>query len=118
MLTPFFASHGLIQGFERRLILPRGLTDGGAYHELEDLILALARRLHGGDVLVGAPCPLPGDLIDQRAERLRESRGIESRPPPRARRPAVSIDGPGDRRHMRLLAFVLRSAFARSTPAP
>src|SRR5260221_3419455 len=72
MLTPFLVSHGRSEGFERRLILPRGLTDGGAYHELEELILAEARRLHGGDVLVGDPCRLPGDLVDQRAERLGE----------------------------------------------
>src|SRR6266566_564789 len=77
MLTPFFASHGLSQSLERRLILPRGLTDGGAYHELEDLILALARRLYGGDVLVGDPCRLPGDFVDQRAQRLGEPCVIE-----------------------------------------
>src|SRR5260370_33843300 len=71
-ILAFFASHGLVQGFERRLILPRGLTDGGTYHELEDLILALARRLHGGDVLVGDPCRLPGELVGQSAQRRRQ----------------------------------------------
>src|SRR5260370_42672881 len=70
MLTPFLASHGLGEGVERRLILPRGWTNGSTYHELDDLILARARRLHGGDVLVGNPCGLSGDLVDQRAERL------------------------------------------------
>src|SRR2546425_3363839 len=95
MFTPFLASHGLSEGFERRLILPRGLTDGGAYHELEDLILALARRLHGGDVLVGDPCRLPGDLVDQRAERLREPRLLQCGAPGGARRPAASFQGPG-----------------------
>src|SRR6266496_3655399 len=89
MLTPFFASHGLSQSLERRLILPRGLTDGGAYHELEDLILSLARRLYGGDVLVGDLCRLPGDFVDQRAERLGEPCVIECGAP-RAARPSPS----------------------------
>ena len=91
----FFASHGLSQGFERRLILPRGLTDGGAYHELEDLILALARRLHGGDVLVGDPCRLPGDLVDQRAERLGEPCVIECGAPLLRATPCRLLRGPG-----------------------
>src|SRR6266566_9396437 len=96
MLTPFFASHGLSQSLERRLILPSGLTDGSAYHELEDLILALARRLYGGDVLVGDPCRLPGDLVDQRAQRLGEPCVLEGGAPISARRPAVSLEDPGD----------------------
>src|SRR5258708_30072801 len=105
MLTPFFASHGLIQGFERRLVLPRGLTDGGAYHELEDLILALARRLHGGDVLVGDPCRLPGDLIDQRAERLGEACAIEYGAPLCTRFPSLSLVDPGDHLPLRHTLF-------------
>src|SRR5258708_37319326 len=96
MLTPFFASHGLSQSLERRLILPRGLTDGGAYHDLEDLILALARRLDFGDVLVGDPCRLLGNLLDQRAQRLGEPCVIECSATRGARRPAVSVADPGD----------------------
>src|SRR5258708_19614148 len=95
MLTPFLVSHGRSEGFERRLILPRGLTDGGAYHELEDLILAEARRLHGGDVLVGDPCRPLGDLVDQRALRLGEPCVIEFGAPPRAPPPALSFQDPG-----------------------
>src|SRR5258708_23183795 len=96
MLTPFLVSHGRSEGFERRLILPRGLTDGGAYHELEDLILALARRLHGSDVLVGDPCRLLGDLVDQRAEWLGEPCAIGCGAPGGARRLALSLEDPGE----------------------
>src|SRR5437660_5163815 len=106
MLTPFFASHSLSQSLERRLILPRGLTNGGAYHELEDLVLALARRHYGGDVLVGDPCWLPGNFVDQRAERLGEPCVIECGAPRGARRPAVSFEDPGDHRLMRRALFV------------
>src|SRR5689334_12041267 len=81
MPTSFLVSHGLSQGVERRLILPRGLTDGGADHEFEELILARARCQNGGDVLVGDPCRLPGDLVDQRAERLDEARVLECSAP-------------------------------------
>src|SRR5260221_1781286 len=94
MLTPFLVSHGRSEGFERRLILPRGLTDGGAYHELEELILAEARRLHGGDVLVGDPCRLLGDLVDQRAERLGEPCVLECGAAGGARRPTPSLPEP------------------------
>src|SRR5258708_16166870 len=105
MLTPFLASHGKSQGVERRLILPRGLTDGGAYHELEDLILARARRLHRGDVLVGDPCRLSGDLVDQRAERLGEPCVLEGSAPISARPPALSFADPGDPRPVRPALF-------------
>src|SRR6266581_5165517 len=96
MPTSFLVSHGLSQGFERHLILSRGLTDGGADHEFEELILARARRLHSGNTLVGDPCRLPGDLVDQRAERLGEPGVLEGGAPISARRPAVSLEDPGD----------------------
>src|SRR5260370_40614094 len=94
MLPPVLASHGKSQGVERRLILPRGLTDGGAYHELEDLILARARRLHRGDVLVGDPCRLSGDLVDQRAERLGEPCVLEGGAPISAPPPSCPFEAP------------------------
>src|SRR5947209_7768950 len=106
MLTPFFASRGLSQGFERRLILPHGLTEGGAYHEFEDLILALARCLDFGDVLVGDPCRLPGNFVDQRAERLGEPCVIECGTPLCAGCPAVSFENPGNYRLERQTLFV------------
>src|SRR5262245_50613516 len=96
MLTPFFASHSLIQDCECRLILPCGLTDGSTDYEFEELILARARRQNGRDVLVGDPCRLPGDLVDQRAEGLGEPCVLECGAPLGARRPAVSFEDPGD----------------------
>src|SRR6266567_7073 len=106
MPTSFLVSHGLSQGVERRLILPRGLTDGGADHELEELILARARRQNGGDVLVGDPCRLSGDLVDQRAQWLDEARVLECSAPLRAGRPAVSFEDPGDQRPVRCALLV------------
>src|SRR5258708_35698957 len=88
MLTPFFASHSLLQGVECCLILPCGGTDGGADHQLEELILAFARRKNGGDVLVADSRRVPGDLIDQGAQRLAEPRVFESSAAPCPRRPA------------------------------
>src|SRR6266568_6203685 len=96
MLTPFLANHSLLQGVECCLILPRGGTDGGADHQLEDLILAFARRKNGGDVLVGDPCRLPGDLVDQRAQRLAEPCVLECGAPSGTRRSAVSFEDPDD----------------------
>jgi hypothetical protein len=106
MLTPFFASRGLSQGFERRLILPRGLPEGSAYHEFEDLILTLARRLYGGDVLVGDPRRLPGNFVDQRAEGLGEPCVLECGTPLCACRPAVSFENPGNYRLVGQALFV------------
>ena len=44
--------HGFSQGPERGLILPRCLTYGSTDNELEDLILAEARFLHRGEILI------------------------------------------------------------------
>src|SRR5260370_40442640 len=95
MLTPFLVSHSLSEDVERRLILSRGLTDGSADHELEELILARARCQNDGDVLVGDPCRLPGDLVDQRAERLGEPGVFACGTPLGAPRPARSFEGAG-----------------------
>src|SRR5215469_4329238 len=94
MLTPFFVSHRLLQGVECCLILPRGGTDGGADHQLEELILAFARRKNGGDVLVGDPRRLTGDLVDQGAQRLAEPCVLECSTPSVARRAAISFKDP------------------------
>src|SRR5258708_33943881 len=98
MLTPFFANHSLLQGVECCLILPCGGTNGGADHQLEDLILAFARRKNGGDVLVADSRLLPGDLVDQGAQRLAAPWVLEYSAPSGARRPAVLFKDPRDAR--------------------
>src|SRR4029450_10406076 len=67
MVTP--SARG-IEGRERRVVLPRGLADRRAHHDLEDLVLAEARCPRRGDVLVGDLVGVLGDLVDQRAQRL------------------------------------------------
>src|SRR5215470_15160413 len=96
MLTPFFANQSLLQGLECCRILPRSGTDGGADHQLEDLILAFARRNNGGDVLVADPRRLPGDLVDQGAQRLAEPCALEGGASGGARRSSVSFEDPDD----------------------
>src|SRR5260370_17671289 len=113
MLTPFLVSHSLSEDVERRPRLSRGLTDGSADHELEELILARARCQNDGDVLVGDPCRLPGDLVDQRAERLGEPGVFECGTPLRARRPAVSFEDAGDPCIVLPALFFFRYPFIR-----
>src|ERR1700730_3571181 len=82
------------QGSERSLILPRGLTYGRTYHELEDLILAEARCLHRGKVLVGDLCRPLSDLAHERVERLRGQCVVERGTPLGSGRPTVSLQDP------------------------
>src|SRR5574341_299846 len=74
MLTSF--GRGL-QGSERRIVLPRGLADGGTHHELEYLVLARPRCPRSGDVLVGDFGGVLCHRVDQHAQRLGEPCVIE-----------------------------------------
>src|SRR3982074_524238 len=87
-------SRNCSQGSERGLILPRGLTYGRTYHELEDLILAEARCLHRGKVLVGDLCRALSDLAHERVERPRGQCVVERGTPLGSGRPTVSLQDP------------------------
>ena len=53
-----------LKGRKCRVVLPSGLADSGAHHDLEDLVLAEARCPRGGDVLVGDPIGMLRNLVD------------------------------------------------------
>src|SRR5262249_33805907 len=99
MLTPLDRG---FEGRDRRIVLPCGLANRGAHHDLEDLVLAEARCPRRGDVLVGDLGGLPGDLADQGARRLGEPRIVERGAAQDARRMAVSLEDPRDQRLARL----------------
>src|SRR5262249_7403791 len=62
---------------ECRLVLPRGLADRGADHELEDLVFGEAGHSNGCDVIVGDLVGVPGDLLDYPAHGLWQSCVVE-----------------------------------------
>src|SRR6266508_3848530 len=95
MLIPFSCG---VEGSERRVVLPRGLADCRAHHDLEDLVLAEARCPCCGDVVVGDLVGVLGDLVDQRAQRLGEPCVVERGAALGVRRPAVSFFYPRDQR--------------------
>jgi hypothetical protein len=66
MLTPF--SRGL-EGRERRVVLPRGLADRGAHHDLEDLVLAETTSRSGSSALYFIP-----NTVTSAFQRIRRSR--------------------------------------------
>jgi hypothetical protein len=66
-----------IEGRERRVVLPRGLTDRGTHDDLEDLVLAEARFSRCGDVVVSDLGGLRGDLVDQSPQRFGEPCVVE-----------------------------------------
>jgi hypothetical protein len=57
--------------------LPRSLAERGADNNLENLVLAEARCPRRGNVRIGDPVGVPGDLLDQRAQRLGNPRVVK-----------------------------------------
>jgi hypothetical protein len=53
------------------------LADGGAYHDLKDLVFAQTRGSCGGDVLVAHPVGAVGHRVDQGPDRLVEPGVVE-----------------------------------------
>src|SRR5215470_13238236 len=89
------------RSFEGRngpLVLPRGLADRGAHHDLEDLVLAEAGFPGRRDVFVGDLVSVPGHLVDQTAQRLAEPRVVERGAALSERRLAVAIENPREQR--------------------
>src|SRR6266540_4387644 len=120
MLIPFGRG---VEGSERRVVLPRGLADCRAHHDLEDLVLAEARCPCCGDVVVGDLVGVLGDLVDQRAQRLGEPCVVERGAALGVRRPAVSFFYPRDQRFACLCDIrhaVLPSSYSlkRATATP
>src|ERR671919_633242 len=98
----FLLARGL-QGRERRFILPSGLADRTADHDLKDLVLAEARCLCSGDVLVGDFVSVPSHLIDERAQRIGKPRVIEASTALGMRGLALSSENPRDQRSVCLV---------------
>jgi hypothetical protein len=83
-----------IEGHQRRIMLPQCLTDRRTDHELEDLVLPQAGAPNPANVFVGDAMGVPGDLVDQRAKRLRKPSVVECGTPLGARCLALSFQYP------------------------
>ena len=93
-MAHFFRRAG--QGRECVGVLAAGLADRGAYHDLEDLVLAEARRTDGDDVLVGHLVCVLGNLLDQRRNGLAEAGIIEGSTAQLGCRFPISFEHAGD----------------------
>src|SRR5262245_54317835 len=86
------------EGRSGRIVLPRGLADRGAHHDLEDLVLAEAGLPRRRDVFVGDPVSVLGYLIDQSTQRLAEPGVVERGAALSERCLAVSFENPREQR--------------------
>src|SRR5918996_6396136 len=87
-----------LQGRDRRVVLPSGLANRGADHDLEELVLAYARCPRCGDVLVGDLVGIPSYLIDERTQRIGMPCVIERSTALGMRRLTFSVENPRDQR--------------------
>src|SRR5262249_15218512 len=101
MTHSFLLCHGL-KGTEPCVILPCGLANCSAHHDLEDLVLAEAECPRSGDVLIGDLVGVLGDFVDQRAQRLGKPCVGKHGTALGARRLAVSFEDPRYQRLARL----------------
>jgi len=93
-----------VESRQRSVVLPGGLADRSAHHNLENLVLAEAGCLRGGEVLAGDRVGMSGDLIDDGARRTGEPGVgvIERSVAQGVRRGARSLDDPCGQRFPRL----------------
>src|ERR1700742_1028466 len=109
-MTLFFDSAG-----QRRKcigVLAARLTDRSAYHHLEDLVLAEARRTDGDHVLVGHLVCVLGNLLDQGRNGLAEAGILKRSSAQRGWRFALASEHAGDE-----LAMQLRDLNHNSQPS-
>jgi hypothetical protein len=55
---------GGVKGRKRSVVLPRGLTDRRANHDLKNLVLAKARCTRRNNILIGDLVGVVHDLVD------------------------------------------------------
>src|SRR5215510_8838922 len=74
------------------LVLPRGLADRGADHELEDLVFGEAGHSNSRDIIVGDLVGVLGDLLDHCTQRRWHSSVVEGGAAQVGRGVAASIE--------------------------